>query len=167
MMSWRFAWGGWRLVPDAIAEPHRAPVQYLAALERHLRDWGPNLGVPWGRVENARRALRPVDRGKDGDADLIDEAGAQKRAVVATAAFEQQPLDPELAIEELECGGKIKLPLAGEEVGHTVLAQTREMRVGDLLGQHDDDRVTADVGSAPGDPALRIQHDPICLRITA
>src|SRR6185437_2227569 len=168
---WKLSWcrdrGRWRLVPNAIAEPYGAPVQHLAALERHLRDGSPQLRVPLRRVENARRSLRAIDRGDDGEADLIDETGAQERAVVATAALEQQALDPELAIEKLECGSEVELPLAGEEVGDTVLAQTCKMRIGDLLGQHHDDRVTADVGSTPGYLALRIQHDPVCLRVAA
>src|SRR6185437_14241216 len=64
-------------------------------------------------------------------------------------------------------GFEVELPLAGEEVGNTVLAQSGEVRVGDVLGEYDDDRVAADIGPAPGDLPARIQHDPICLGIAS
>ena len=56
---------------------------------------------------------------------------------------------------------QIELLLAGEDVGDAVLAQARQMRVGDPLGQHRDDRVAADVGPPPGDLALRIERDAV------
>ena len=57
-----------------------------------------HAGVLVARVEDARRAPRAIDGREDGQADLVDEAGAQERAVRAAAAFEQQALDPELAV---------------------------------------------------------------------
>ena len=114
-----------------------------------------------------RPAARAVDRRADREADLVDQAGAQKRAVHLAAAFEQQAFDAQLAVEDLQRQRQIELPLAGEDVGDAVPAQSRQMRVGNLLGQHHDDRVAADLGTPPGDPAPRIQRDAVSGGIAA
>ena len=53
-------------------------------------------------VENVGSATRAIDRRADRQADLVDEPGPQKGSVGFTAAFEQQTLDPELAIKNFE-----------------------------------------------------------------
>src|SRR6185437_9837851 len=136
-------------------------VENLAALERHLPEGCPHLRLGVGRVENARCSLRPVDHRTDGEADFVDESRAQKRAVVAAAALDQEPLHTELAVEEFERICEIQLPCSSEEVGHAVPAQAGEVRVRDLLAQHDDDGIAADFGPTPGDLPLRIQHHSV------
>ena len=39
------------------------------------------------------------------------------------------------------------------------------MRVRDLLGQHRDDRVAADIGPPPGNLALSVKRDAVSLRV--
>ena len=66
-------------------------------------------------IEHARRALGAAHGRDDDQADLVDEARAQKGAVGAAAAFEQQALDPELAVEDLEGEAQAQVDL-GEPV---------------------------------------------------
>ena len=49
---------------------------------------------------------------------------------------------------------EVQIPLAGEDVG----AESRQVRVGDLFREDDDDRFTANVRATPGDPAVCIEH---------
>src|SRR5712675_619964 len=114
-------------------------------------------GILVAGVEDARRALRSVDGGADRKADLVDQAGPQKRPVRAAAAFEQQAFEPQLAVQDLQRQSEIEFLRAGEDVGDAILAEARQMRVGDPLGQHDDDRVAANIGPPPGDLTLRIE----------
>src|SRR3954471_9178814 len=97
----------------------------------------------------------------DCQADLVDQAGPQEGPVRAAATFEQQAFDAQFAVQDLQSQPQIELPLAGEDVGDAILAQARQMCVGDLLRQHRDNRVTADLGASPGDLALGVEHDPI------
>src|SRR6185437_14406500 len=102
-----------------------------------------------------------VYRRADRKADLVDQAGPQKRAVRFAAAFEQQALDPQLAVQDVQRERQIQLPFAGKDVGDAVAAQPRQMRVGDLFGQHHDDRVAADIRATPGDLAASVESDAV------
>jgi hypothetical protein len=66
---------------------------------------------------------------------------------------------PQLPIQDLEGQPQIEIPLAGKDVRDTILAESRQVRVRDLFGQHGDDRVAADVGPSPGNLAVRVEHD--------
>src|SRR5205085_282054 len=105
-------------------------------------------GILVAGVEDARRALGAVDGGADREADLVDQAGSEKRPVRAAAAFEQQALDPQLAVQDLQRQSQIELLFAGEDVGDAILAEARQMRVGDPLRQYRADRVAADLGAS-------------------
>jgi hypothetical protein len=89
----------------------------------------------------------------------------QKRAVRFAAAFEQQALDPKLAVQDVQRERQIQLPFAGKDVGDAVAAQPRQMRVGNLLRQDHDDRVAADIRATPGDLAVRVERDAVSGRI--
>src|SRR6185437_9592692 len=106
-----------------------------------------------------------VYRRADRKADLVDQAGPQKRAVRFAAAFEQQALDPQLAVQDVQRERQIELPFTGEDVGDAIAAEPRQMRVGDLLGQHRDDRVAADIRATPGDLAVSVERDAVSCRI--
>jgi len=58
-----------------IAQPNRAALQHLAALQLDGANWRCNAGILVARVEDARRASRSIDGGTDRKADLVDQAG--------------------------------------------------------------------------------------------
>jgi hypothetical protein len=96
---------------------------------------------------------------------FVDQSLAQKGAVGAAAALEQQPLHAEFAVEDVQCEAEIEFGLAGEDIGHALAAQARQMRIRHRLGQHDDNRVATDVGAAPADLAVGVEHDAIGLGV--
>ena len=51
------------------------------------------------RVEDARRACGTIDDRTENKTQIVDEVGAEKRAVGATAAFEEQTFHAEFPIE--------------------------------------------------------------------
>src|SRR5207248_1880615 len=150
---------------NPVTQPYRAALQHLAARESHRADRGGRAGLCSARVEDARRTLGAVHRGKYRQADLVDEAGAQERTVREAAAVELQALDAELLIQDVERAPGIELALAGEDVGDTILAEAREVGIGDCLRQHHHDRIAADIGAPPGNLAVRIEYDPVSRRI--
>src|SRR5260221_548823 len=79
----------------------------------------------------------------------------------AAAPFEQRAFEPQLAVQDVQPQSQIELPLAGEDVGDALSAQARQMRVGDPLRQHRDDRVAADVRASPSDLAVRVERDAV------
>jgi len=58
-----------------IAQPNRATLQHLAALQLDGANRRCNAGILVARVEDARRASRSIDGGTDRKADLVDQAG--------------------------------------------------------------------------------------------
>jgi hypothetical protein len=148
-------------VLQPVAESDRAAFENLTTFERHQAERSSRVGLVLAGIEGVGPAPRAVHRRADREADLVDQAGPQKRAVRLAAAFEQQALDPQFAVQDLQRERQIELPFAGEDVGDAVAAQPRQMRVGDLLGQHRDDRVAADVGPSPGDLAVRVERDAV------
>src|SRR5258707_2092929 len=146
-------------VPKLVAEPDAAAVQHLAALQGHGLDWGRYARVLVAGVEDGWRPLGAIDGRKNGKTDFIDKARPKESAVRAAAAFQQQALDPEFPVQDLQRQREIDLVLAGEDVGHLLGAKTREMGIRDLLRQHHDDGIAADVGAAPGDLAVPIESD--------
>ena len=55
---------------------------------------------------------------------------ARRKAPVRTAAtFEQQAFEPQLPVQDLQRQCQIELVLAGEDVGDTIPAKARQMRV--------------------------------------
>src|SRR5262249_41991996 len=148
-------------VLQPIAEPDRAAFENLTAFQRHRAERSSRVGLVLARIEGVGPALRAVHRRADRKADLVDQAGPQKRAVRLAAAFEQQALDPQLTVQDLQRERQIELPFAGEDVGDAVAAQPRQMRVGDLLGQHRDDRVAPDIRATPSDLAVRVERDAV------
>ena len=85
-----------RLQP--IAQPDGTAWQHLAAFERHRGDRSWRIRVVIGRIEDARGAFRAMHPRIDGEADLIDQPGAQKAAVGDAAAIDLEPLDAELPV---------------------------------------------------------------------
>src|SRR4051812_39192143 len=77
-------------VLEPIPQPDDATLQHLAAYQCHRADRCCDAGILVAGVEDAGRAFGAVDRGADSEADLVDQAGPQKRPVRAAAAFEQQ-----------------------------------------------------------------------------
>src|SRR4051812_8195808 len=88
-------------VLQPIAQPDHAALQHLAAHQRHRADRRRNAGILIAGIENARRAFRSIDGGTDCKTDLVNQAGPQEGPVRATAAFEQQAFEPQLAVEYL------------------------------------------------------------------
>src|SRR6185437_328555 len=88
-------------VPEAITEPDRAILEHSAALQRHCLDGRRQPPLRLARVEDAGRAPGAVDGGTQRQADLVDEPGTQECAIRRAAAFEQQALDAELAVQDL------------------------------------------------------------------
>src|SRR6516162_1128942 len=58
-----------------IAQPNRATLQHLTALQLDGANRRCNAGILVARVEDARRASRSIDGGTDRKADLVDQAG--------------------------------------------------------------------------------------------
>src|ERR1700740_3312402 len=65
-------------VAETIAQPQRAVLQRLVALQRHRLDRRPQVLVRLARVEDTRRALAAVHRRAEDEADLVDEPGPQE-----------------------------------------------------------------------------------------
>src|SRR5207244_11988377 len=82
------------------------------------------------------------------------------------AAVELHTSYSEFLVQELKSEREIELLHAGKNVGDAVPAQAGEMRVAHLLGQNHDDRIVFDIGTSPGDPAVRIEHHAVSRRIT-
>ena len=108
----------------------------------------PSLRV--GRIEDRRRTLRTVHCRTKDQAEFVYQPSAQKGTVCSTASFEQQALHAEFAIEDVQCEGQIELRLPGKDVGDAFAAKARQVRVGDVLQEHDHDRVSTDVRATPG-----------------
>src|SRR6202043_1066790 len=85
----------------------------------------------------------------------------QKGTVGTAASLQQQPLHAEFAVEDVQCEGEIELRLSGKDVGHTLAAQPRQVRIRNCLGQDDNDRIATDVRTAPADLAVSVEHDAI------
>jgi hypothetical protein len=73
--------------------------------------------------------------------------------------------DSQLPVQNFEREPEIEYALAGKDVGDAILAQSREVGVGDLFGQHDNDRIVADIGASPSDLSVRIEHESIRGRV--
>jgi hypothetical protein len=72
---------------------------------------------------------------------IVDLSRAQKGTVGTAASLQQQPLHAEFAIEYLQREGEIELRLSGEDIGHALAAQPRQVRIRNCLGQDDNDRI--------------------------
>jgi hypothetical protein len=88
-------------VLDPVPQQHCTTFECLAALQRHRGDWGALFGLSLGGVEHAWRTFRAVHGGTDDQVEFVDESRAQERAIGTTAAFEQQALHAEFAIENV------------------------------------------------------------------
>ena len=70
-------------------------------------------------------------------------------------------------IKAVQHEGEVELRLSGEDVGHALIAQARQMSVCDPLGKHDHDRIAADVRTAPADFAVGVEHHTVRLRVAS
>jgi hypothetical protein len=92
--------------------------------------------------------LRAVDGGTRDQVQFVDEPCAQKRSVGPAASLKQQPLDAEFAVEDVQCQDEIEMRLSGEDVGHALAAQGRQVRIRDVLRKHDHDRIATNFRTA-------------------
>ena len=76
-------------VLQPVAEPHRAAFQHLTAFQLHRAQRGWRVGLVLAGIEGVGTALRAVHHRADREADLVDQAGPQKRAVRLATALEQ------------------------------------------------------------------------------
>ena len=150
---------------QSISKPHGAAVQYFAADQGDFIDWRSNIPFVFARIKHTGRAFRAVDRRTRDQTDLIYKAGTQTFAICITASFDQQSLDPEFPIQDFEGQRQIDGISTGEEIGDSILAQPGQMRIRDLLREHDDYRISTNIRTAPRDFSVRVQHHPISLCI--
>src|SRR5208282_4635952 len=73
-------------VLQPVAQPHRAPFQHLTACQRHRAERGARVGLVFAGIEGVGPAPRAVHRRADREADLVDQAGPEKRAIRLAAA---------------------------------------------------------------------------------
>jgi hypothetical protein len=74
-------------VLQPVAQPHRAAFENLTAFQRHREERSAHIALVLAGIEGVGPAPRAVDRRADREADLVDQAGPQKRAVRLAAAF--------------------------------------------------------------------------------
>jgi hypothetical protein len=153
-----------RRVLDPEPQQHYTTFQSLAALQCHGCDGRALIGLGLGGIEHAWRALRAVYGWTDDQVQLVNQPRAQKGAVSTASTFEQQALHAEFAIENVKRKGKVELGISGEGVGDALAAQARQVRVRDRFGKNHDDRITADIGTAPSDLAMRVKYDALWSR---
>ena len=99
--------------------------------------------------------------------EFVDKPGAQKSSVGSASSFQQETFYAEFAIEDVQSEGKVEIRAPGKDVGDFFAAQARQVRIGDLLGKHDHDRIAPDVRTAPSNLAVGVQDNAIRLRIPA
>src|SRR5262249_47413018 len=111
--------------------PDRAAFENFTAFQRHRAERSSRVALVLAGIEGVRPAPRAVHRWAHREADLVDQAGPQKRAVRLAAAFEQQPLDPQLAVQGL---------LVGTSGGKSPVASTDAIRLACVLAFHTAER---------------------------
>jgi hypothetical protein len=68
----------------------------------HRGDGRALLGFRIGGVEHRGRVLGTVNDGTEHQVEFVDQAGEQEGAVRHASTFQQQPLYPEFAVEDLQ-----------------------------------------------------------------
>src|SRR3954454_23641169 len=144
---------------DAVAQPDTTALEHLTAVERDRTNRGWRVGFVVAGVEDARRPLGPIDGRKNRQADLADETRTQEGAVGHAAAVHFETFYGELPIQGLQRDCKIKLLLAGKNIGHTVLPQSVKMSIAHLFRQHGHNWIALDVGPPPCDLTAWIEHN--------
>jgi hypothetical protein len=81
-------WGETVCLLKFVVEPYHSSLQHLTAFKRHGADRRCCTDFLIMRVEDARRTFSAVDCRENREANLVDQALAQKRAVRNAAAFE-------------------------------------------------------------------------------
>ena len=99
--------------------------------------------------------------------EFVDKPGAQKSSVGSASSFQQETFHAEFAIEDVQSEREVKIRVPGKDIGDFFAAQARQVRIGDLLGKDDHDRIVPDVRTAPPNLAVGVQDNAIGLRIPA
>ena len=111
--------------------------------------------------------LVAIHAGTDNEIDLVDQPRPQKRAIGGATAFDQQPLHAEIAVEDIQRQGEVELRFPGENIVHAFTAQPCQVRIRNRLRQDRNNRIAADVGTAPADLSVSVEYDAIRLGFAA
>jgi len=76
--------------------------------------------------------------------EFVDKPGAQKGSVGSASSFQQETFHAEFTIEDVQNEREVKIRVPGKDIG-VFAAQASQVRIGDLLGKHDHDRIVPDV----------------------
>lgn len=144
---------------DRVPKPHHPAIERLGGhVPEGLSGTRP-LVRPALVLEDRLHAREAVDGRVDEHADLVDQPGFQEGAVDGRAALQQQGLDAERLAESVHRLGEVAAVRAGEQVGHAVLPQLRQVRVGHPFGEHGDGVVPVQVVLPVMDLAMRVDGD--------
>ena len=97
----------------------QAVVQALAGDQLQLRRLS-QTGRAAGFDQRAA-VRRPIERGRDENAEFVDKADRKERRVDAASAFEREALKPKLSVQNVERRRKVDCP-SSDELGQFSVA---------------------------------------------
>lgn len=143
----------------AIAQPHHPAVPLLAACESQLQRYRRDRAVR-PEIEHGRRATTAVDRRREQQAQFVDKAGLEERAVDPAATFDQQSSDAESIAQLRQQHRKIETIPPTKQIGDARRSERVQVRVGDLLADGHHHVVALDlVPLSPMQMALEVERD--------
>ncbi len=144
---------------DRIAKPNDAAIQHLGGHgSKRLAGGGHGFRRAFA-LKNAGASGQSIEAGINEQADFVEEARVQEGAVDDAAALEQQGARAKDIAQRLQRDAEVLAVRAGEAIGDPVVAELREVAVGNVLAENRNDGVAASIVLAVVQNPARIERD--------